>query len=164
MVGLSLWFSGKEFTCQCRKPGFDPWVGKMPWRRAWQPTLVFWPGEAQRPRILVGHSPQHRKEADMTKVTEVACIYLADYLLLCLFVFLSFLTWTIFQKYLLNLLQYCFYFMFWFFGCETCGILAPRPRIEPRLSSLEDEVLNTGPPGKSLFSYVLKSLKIRTTS
>ena len=30
----------------CRRPGFDPWVGKIPWRRAWQPTPVFLPGES----------------------------------------------------------------------------------------------------------------------
>ena len=42
--GLSWWFSGKESTCQsmrCRKLRFDPWVGKIPWRRKWQPTAVF---------------------------------------------------------------------------------------------------------------------------
>ena len=36
--------SGKEPACQCRRhkrPGFDPWVRKIPWRRAWQPTPVF---------------------------------------------------------------------------------------------------------------------------
>ena len=41
--------SGKEPTCQCRRQkrqGFDSWVGKMPWRRAWQPTPVFLPGES----------------------------------------------------------------------------------------------------------------------
>ena len=40
--------SGKEPTCQCRRRkrhGFNPWVGKIPWRRAWQPTPVFLPGE-----------------------------------------------------------------------------------------------------------------------
>jgi len=40
--------SGKEPTCQCTRPKnhrFDPWVGKIPWRRAWQPTPAFWPGE-----------------------------------------------------------------------------------------------------------------------
>jgi len=40
--------SGKEPTCQCRRYkrlGFYPWVGKLPWRRAWQPTPVFLPGE-----------------------------------------------------------------------------------------------------------------------
>ena len=31
---------------QCKRPGFSPWVGKIPWRRAWQPTLVFLPGES----------------------------------------------------------------------------------------------------------------------
>ena len=29
-----------------QRPGFDPWVGKIPWRRAWQPTPVFLPGES----------------------------------------------------------------------------------------------------------------------
>ena len=32
-------------TMQCRRPGFDPWVGKIPWRREGPPTPVFWPGE-----------------------------------------------------------------------------------------------------------------------
>ena len=36
--GLPWWFSGKEPTCQCRRCGFDPWVGKIPCRRTWQPT------------------------------------------------------------------------------------------------------------------------------
>ena len=31
---------------QCRRPGFDPWVGKIPWRRTWQLTQVFLPGES----------------------------------------------------------------------------------------------------------------------
>ena len=41
--------NGKERTCQCRRHrtcGFDPCVGKIPWRRAWQPTSVFLPGES----------------------------------------------------------------------------------------------------------------------
>ena len=41
--------SGKESACQCRRHkgrGFDPWVGKIPWRRAWKPTPVFLPGES----------------------------------------------------------------------------------------------------------------------
>ena len=40
------WFSSKEFISQCRRPGFDPWVGKISWRRIWQPTLVFLPGKS----------------------------------------------------------------------------------------------------------------------
>ena len=39
---------------QCRRPGFDSWVGKMPWRRAWQPTAVPWPAESQGHRSLAG--------------------------------------------------------------------------------------------------------------
>ena len=54
-----------------------------------------------------------------------------------------------FLKSLLNLLQYCFCFMCWFFGPEACGILAPWPRIKPTSTALEDEVSTTGPPGKS---------------
>ena len=49
---------------------------------------------------------------------------------------------------LLNLLQF-FYFMFWFFDCQSCRILAPWPGIEPAPTILEGEVLTTGPPGKS---------------
>ena len=46
--------------------------------------------------------------------------------------------------------------MFWFFGQEACGILAPRPGIEPAPPALEGEVLTTGPPGKSLFLINLR--------
>ena len=55
-----------------------------------------------------------------------------------------------FFKSLLNLLQYCFCFMFWFFGHEACGIFAPQPGIEPTPPALEGEVLTARPPGKSL--------------
>ena len=40
-LSASLWLSGKESACNAGRPGFDPWVGKIPWRRAWQSTLVF---------------------------------------------------------------------------------------------------------------------------
>jgi len=40
-----------------KRPGFSPWVGKIPWRRAWQPTPVFLPGESHGQRSLVGYSP-----------------------------------------------------------------------------------------------------------
>ena len=58
--------SGKESACQCRRHGFDPWVGKIPWRRKWQPTPVFLPGESHRQRSLAGCS---HKEADRTEHT-----------------------------------------------------------------------------------------------
>ena len=43
------------------RPGFDPWVRKIPWRRKWQPTPVFLPGESHGWRRLVGYSPRVAK-------------------------------------------------------------------------------------------------------
>ena len=40
-MGLPWWLSDREYTCQWRRHGFDPWVEKIPWRRKWQPTLIF---------------------------------------------------------------------------------------------------------------------------
>ena len=51
--------SGKEPTCQYRRHKrcrFHPWARKIPWRRAWQPTPVFLPGESHGQRSLVGYS------------------------------------------------------------------------------------------------------------
>ena len=48
---------------------FYSWVGKIPWRRAWQPTLVFLPGESHGQSSLVGYSPQGLKELDMNEAT-----------------------------------------------------------------------------------------------
>ena len=44
---------------------FDPWVGKIPWRRKRQPTPVFSPGGSHGQRSLAGYSPRGRKELDM---------------------------------------------------------------------------------------------------
>ena len=46
---------------------FDPWVRKIPWRREWQPTPVFLPGEFHGQRSLVGYSPWDWKESDTTE-------------------------------------------------------------------------------------------------
>ena len=48
-------------------PMFDLWVGKIPWRREWQPTPVFFPGEFHGQRSLVGYSPWGHRESDMTE-------------------------------------------------------------------------------------------------
>ena len=45
---------GKESACQCRRCGFDPRIGKIPWRRKWQPAPVFLPGKSHGQRSLVG--------------------------------------------------------------------------------------------------------------
>ena len=51
---------------QCRRCKFDPWVRKSPWRRKWQPTPVFLPGESHGQRNLAGYGPWGRKELDTT--------------------------------------------------------------------------------------------------
>ena len=64
--------SSKEPTCQCRRHkthGFNPWVGKICWRRAWQPTPIFLPGESYGQRSLGGYSPQGPKKSDTTEAT-----------------------------------------------------------------------------------------------
>ena len=63
--------SDKEPAYQCRwhkKLGFNPWVGKIPWRRAWQPTPVFLSGESHGQRSLAGYGSQGCKESDTTEV------------------------------------------------------------------------------------------------
>ena len=62
--GFSLTLSS---ALQCRRSGFDPWVRKIPWRRKWQPSLVFLPGESHGQRSLVGYSPQGGKESNTTE-------------------------------------------------------------------------------------------------
>ena len=47
--------------------GFNLWVGKIPWRRKWQPMPVFLPGESHGQRSLAGYSPWDGKELDTTK-------------------------------------------------------------------------------------------------
>ena len=51
--------TGKEPACHCTRRGgreFDPWVRKIPWKRAWKPTPVFLPGESHGQRSLAGYS------------------------------------------------------------------------------------------------------------
>ena len=45
-LGFPSGSAGKESACSAGDPGFYPWVGKLPWRRAWQPTPVFLPGKS----------------------------------------------------------------------------------------------------------------------
>ena len=52
---------------QCRRPGFDPWVGKVRWRKKWQPTPVFLPGKSHGRRSLIGYRPWGCKESDTTE-------------------------------------------------------------------------------------------------
>ena len=58
----SLWLSWQRIHLQCRRPGFDPWVGKITWRRERLLTPVVWPGEFHGL-----YSPWSRKESDTTE-------------------------------------------------------------------------------------------------
>ena len=73
--------------------------------------------------------------------------------IICYFIFfLTFFLCEPFFKYLFNLLQYHFCFMFWFLGGKVCGIFVPWPGIGP---ALKGEVLPTEPPGKSVILVLI---------
>ena len=66
----SRWYSGKESACQRRRykrQEFNPWVGKIPWRRKWQPTSIFLPGKYHGQKRMVGYSPWDWKQSDTTE-------------------------------------------------------------------------------------------------
>ena len=68
MAALPLWWLRWWRIClQCGRPGFLPWVEKIPWRREWQPMPVLRPGEFHGQRSLAGYSPWGHKELAMTE-------------------------------------------------------------------------------------------------
>ena len=64
-MGLPGGSNGKESAC--RRPGLNPWLGKVPWRREWQSTPVLLLGEFHGQRSLVGYSLWGCKESDTTE-------------------------------------------------------------------------------------------------
>ena len=66
-IGLPWWLRGWNVCLQCGRPGFNPCVRKIPWRRKWQSTPVFLPGESHGRRSLVGYSSQGCKKSDTTE-------------------------------------------------------------------------------------------------
>ena len=132
-----------------------------PLEKEWQPTPVFLPGKSHGDRSLAGYSPWGCKEPDTTGQlvyththththTHTICIWQSvQWPEQSFFYFLKvFLMWTILES-LSNLLQYCFCFMFWCFGFEACGILAPWIGTEPLSPASKGKVLTTGLSGKS---------------
>ena len=143
LSGLPRWFSGKESVCQCRRPrrcGFSPWFVKIPWRRNWQPTPVFLPWKSHEQRSLIGYHPRGQKELDMTQrrsththlslwsslsplpIPMLSHLFFHHIKSLGPFFFLRSFLCGPFLKSLLNLLQYCFCFIFWIFGHKPCEI------------------------------------------
>ena len=69
MLGLPGGARGEEPPARAgdMRHGFDPWVGKTPWRRARLSTPVFLPGESHGQKSLVGYSPWGCKKSDTTE-------------------------------------------------------------------------------------------------
>ena len=67
LLGLPRALSSQEATCRYRRCRFDPWVGKIPWRRKYESTPVFLPGKSRGQRSLAGYSPWGHREADTTE-------------------------------------------------------------------------------------------------
>ena len=63
----SWWLRQERICLQCRKPRFNPWVGKIPWKGVEQPPPVFLPGESHGQSSLSGYNPWNRKELDTTE-------------------------------------------------------------------------------------------------
>ena len=66
-IMLPWWLRQERINLQCRRPEFDPRVGKIPWRRERLPIPIFWPGEFHGQRSLAGYNPRDHKESDMTE-------------------------------------------------------------------------------------------------
>ena len=62
--------SWSRIRLQCERPGFDPWVGKIPWRKKLQPTPVSLPGKSHGQRTLAGYSPWGCKRVGYNCVTK----------------------------------------------------------------------------------------------
>ena len=76
-LGLPWWLRWKTVCLQRQRPGFDPWVRKIPWRMHWQPTPVFLPGKSHGWRSLAGYSPWGRKDSDTTEHTlRLECVFI----------------------------------------------------------------------------------------
>ena len=155
--------SDRKPTCQCKRHkrcSFNPWVGKIPWRRAWQPTPVFLPGASHGQSSLVGYSPEGHKDSGHDWATNTftfmhntqtdklaietmvsASITKKKFFLICLL--------DVFES-LLSLWQYCFclklYFFFFFLMHGTWDLSSPTRDWTP---ALEGKVLATGPPWTS---------------
>ena len=68
-LGLPRWHGSKESACQCRRHKtcrFNPWIGKIPWGRTWQPAPAFLPGKFHGQGSLLGYSPWGHKELNTT--------------------------------------------------------------------------------------------------
>ena len=79
MLGFPGGSDNKRNCLQCRRPRFNPWVGRIPWRRERLPTPVFWPGEFHG----LYYSPGGGKESDTTERLSLFLCYMRGFMLQC---------------------------------------------------------------------------------
>ena len=132
--------SGKEAACQCRRHkrcGMDPWVGKIPWRRAWQPTPVFLPGDSpwtEEPGRLQSIG-SHRVRHDWSNLAHMqALLWKEYYLAACFLETITIKKWMKNEKkksIIWNIRQtnFIYVLLFWLV-CAACRILVPSPGVE----------------------------------
>ena len=80
---LSAGSDGKSICLQCRRPGFNPWVRKTPWRRKWQPTPVFLPGESHERRRLAGYNLWGRRVGRLSTGTSIIPLMILHFINNC---------------------------------------------------------------------------------
>ena len=88
--GLPRWHSDKESACQCRRcrrPRFNPWIGKIPCSRKWQPTPAYLPGKSHGQRSLAGYSPWVHRQTGLSDFHFTSYMYIYIYI------------WTILSNY-----------------------------------------------------------------
>ena len=145
-TSLVLRYSCWRNCLQCRRPQFDSWVRKIPWKKVRLPTPVFFPGEFHGQRSLEGYSPWGHKESDTTERLTVShfttfCFQISCHLYLCLNLPSSSPSWWI----IISLV---------FTAFKLCSILQFSPKILfKNLICLKNN--NSSPP---LISYLLKIL------
>ena len=66
-IGLPWWLKWQSVCLQCGRPGVNPWVRKILWRKQWQPIPVLFLGKSHGRRSLVGYSPRGHKKSDTTE-------------------------------------------------------------------------------------------------
>ena len=159
---------------QCRRPDFVSWVGKIPWRRKWQPAPVFLPGESHGQRSLtgytvhgvarIGHNLATKPPPTTTETVETGAFGIKPLptqtltLLLCVSLGKSYNLSNVLIcriRITVVLSQSChedkiFCFVLFSWQClAACGILVPQSGIKPAPWQWKHAVLTTGPPGNS---------------
>ena len=125
-----------------------------PLKKEWQPTPVFLPGESpwtEEPGGLQSMGSQRARHNWATHTHTHMYLTISPVTREILYLFFKgfFFFFNVDHFRLSNLLQHCFCFVFWFFGFEAWGILAPWPGIEPLSAASKGKVLTTGLSGKS---------------